>query len=87
MKIRNIYDQIRILVEKNMMGNNLNIDTLRFVKMFNFVTIRFQNYILNKRNEDAIRLMAPFLNIDEDLSVSENNENYNIYNLPEDFFD
>jgi len=87
MKVKEIRDQFRLLIEKNATNNKLNVDTARFILLFNFVTKRFQNYILEKRNEDAIRMLAPFLTLNKPLSVSEESETYTTYEKPEDYFE
>lgn len=88
MKIKEIYNQFRLLIEKNATNNKLNVDLARFILLFNFTTKRFQNYILEKRNEDAIRMLAPFLTLNKTLTeISEETSEYTTYKKPCDYFE
>ena len=85
MKITKLYYDFLLLVEKNATNNNLNVDKSRFVSLFNFTQIRYQSYLLDKRNEDAIRELSPFLKRNP-LSLVEQRPNINVYSLPKDYF-
>lgn len=85
MKITKLYYDFLLLVEKNATNNNLNIDKSRFVSLFNFTQTKYQSYLLDKRNEDAIRELSPFLKR-ETLLVQEQKPQINVYSLPKDYF-
>ena len=85
MKITKLYYDFLLLVEKNATNNNLNVDISRFVSLFNFTVIKYQSYLLEKRNEDAIRELSPFLKR-EYLKEVEKRPHLNIYSLPKDYF-
>ena len=85
MKITKLYYDFLLLVEKNATNNNLNVEISRFISLFNFTQTRYQSYLLDKRNEDAIRELSPFLKR-ETLSLVETKPNYNAYSLPKDYF-
>ena len=87
MKIKEIYSQFRLLIEKNATNNKLNVDTGRFILLFNLTTKRFQNYILEKRNDDSIRMLSPFLVLNKTLTESEKTETYATYAKPKDYFE
>lgn len=85
MRITKLYYEFLLLVEKNATNNNLNVDISRFVSLFNFTQLKYQSYLLDKRNEDAIRELSPFL---KRATLSDNGkyQNYNSYSLPKDYF-
>lgn len=87
MRIQQAYLDFLNLVEKNATNNNLDVDKSRFVDWFNFVSKKYQEKTLDKRNEDAIREMAPLLKYSESLELKEETEKYNIYERPSNFFD
>lgn len=87
MKLRKIYNEVKTLLEKNGTGNNLLIDEIRFVIYFNFLKNKIQTYFLDKRNEDAIRLMAPYLILNEELDQTESTELSTSFELPENYFE
>lgn len=87
MKLRKIYNEVKTLLEKNGSGNNLMIDEIRFVLYFNFLKNKIQTYFLDKRNEDAIRLMAPYLILNEQLDEVDSSDNSTTFSLPEDYFE
>lgn len=85
MRITKLYNDFLLLVEKNATNNNLNADVSRFISLFNFTTTRYQSYLLDKRNEDAIRELSPFLKR-ETLAKVDTQATYNAYSLPKDYF-
>lgn len=87
MKLRSILNEVRLLLEKNNSGNNLNLDEPRFVLYFNFVKDRVQNYLLDKRNDDSIRLLSKYLVLNEPLQEVDKESLYITYSLPENYFD
>lgn len=87
MRIKEIYSQFRLLVEKNATNNKLNVDIGRFILLFNLTTKKFQNYILEKRNDDSIRMLSPFLVLNKELKEKESTDTYATYIKPDDYFE
>lgn len=87
MKIKEIYSQFRLLIEKNATNNKLNVDIGRFILLFNLTTKKFQNYILEKRNDDSIRMLSPFLVLNKELKENESTDIYTTYKKPDDYFE
>ena len=87
MKLRQIFNEVRLLLEKNYSGNNLNLDEGRFVIYFNFIKDRVQSYLLDKRSDDSIRLLSKYLVIEEPLREVDEENLYTTYSLPENYFD
>lgn len=87
MKLLQIYDDVRLLVEKNKTNSNLNLDISRFVIYFNLAKTRLQTYFLEKRNEDAIRLMAPYLLLNISLTEVSDEGLFQTFELPDDYFE
>lgn len=87
MKTLKMFQEVKLLLEKNRTNDNLYLDEIRFVLYYNFLKDKIQSYFLDKRNEDAIRLMAPFLNLDTNLIQDSETEYSQTFSLPEDYFD
>ena len=87
MKIEEAYIRFVDIVNRNMTNNNVNVDKIRFIFLFNSASIKYLSWILEKRNEDVIRQVAPFLVLDSGLSVLEKQTQFDKYILPKDYFD
>ena len=87
MKIEEAYLQYINLVNRNATNNKVNVDKPRFILMFNDIFNRYVEWILEKRNEDAIRYIAPLLVPNKKLSKVGSKHTYDDFNLPEDYFD
>lgn len=87
MKIKKIFLDVKQLLEKNLTNNNLYIDEARFVNYFNFVKNKIQNYYLNKRDGDEIRFMSPYLIKKDNLIETEDEDYFQTFSLPDDYFD
>lgn len=87
MRIKEIQSEFRLLIEKNATNNKLNVSTGRFILLFNLTTKRFQNYILEKRNEDSIRMLSPFLILNHKLNVKDETDTYTTFEKPVDYFE
>lgn len=81
-----MYEIFLNMVEENNTNNNLHIDKQRFVTWFNSISPKYQSYVLDKRNEDAIREMAPLLR-KEKLALVESLSTYDEFLNPDDYFD
>lgn len=87
MKIEEAYIRFVDIVNRNMTNNNVNVDKIRFIFLFNSASIKYLSWILEKRNEDDIRQAAPFLILDSELKNLEKQTGFNKYKLPKDYFD
>lgn len=75
------------LVNRNATNNNLNVDKARFVQDFNLEQLRYLDWILNKKNEDAIRTIAPLLEVNKALELEASHNNLCEYSLPKNYRD
>ena len=87
MKIEEAYIRFVDIVNRNMTNNNVNVDKIRFIFLFNSASIKYLSWILEKRNEDDIRQVAPFLVLDSALKVADMQPEFDKYKLPKDYFD
>lgn len=87
MKIEEAYIRFVDIVNRNLTNNNVNVDKIRFIFLFNSASIKYLSWILEKRNEDDIRQIAPFLVLDSGLSVLEKQTQFDKFSLPKDYFD
>ena len=87
MKIEEAYIRFVDIVNRNLTNNNVNVDKIRFIFLFNSASIKYLSWILEKRNEDDIRQIAPFLVLDSGLSVLEKQIQFDKFSLPKDYFD
>lgn len=87
MKIEEAYIRFVDIVNRNLTNNNVNVDKIRFIFLFNSASIKYLSWILEKRNEDDIRQIAPFLILDSGLSVLEKQTQFDKFSLPKDYFD
>lgn len=74
-------------VNRNLTNNNINVDKPRFVLLYNDVRNRYIEWILNKRNEDAIRYVAPLLKPNVKLDKISEKHTYDDFKIPDDYFD
>lgn len=87
MKIDHAYLQFINLVNRNLTNNNVNVDKARFVLLYNDISKRYVEWILEKRNEDVIRYIAPLLTLNKKLAKVGETISHDSYKLPTDFFD
>lgn len=87
MEINQAYIQFLSLVNRNLTNNKINVDKARFILLFNEVSPRFVEWVLEKRNEDVIRDVSILLIPDKVLTSVGSNNSSESYQLPEDFFD
>lgn len=87
MKIEEVYLRFVDIVNRNLTNNNVNVDKIRFIFLFNSAAIKYLSWVLEKRNEDDIRQVAPFLILDSELKASDKQFQFNKYELPKDYFD
>jgi len=73
-------------VNRNATNNNTNVSLDRFVKMFNNVQNRYVEWVLEKRNEDAIRDIQLLLQKDVPLVFDKKDVRYTSYGLPDNYF-
>lgn len=87
MKIENAYLQFVNQVNRNLTNNNVNVDRPRFIMLFNDISNRYVEWILEKRNEDAIRYISILLETNKKLKKEGSRHNYDEFELPKDYFD
>ena len=82
-----LYIEFIDLVEENATNNNLDASKELFVSLYNSTSLQYLEWILEKRNEDAIRYVSPLLILKEKLQLESSKPTHDNYKLPEDFFD
>lgn len=87
MTIDQAYFEFVQLVNRNATNNNANIDKPRFVHLYNSVQTKYVEWILEKRNDDTIRYVSPLLVKGKELAKTGKGDQYDIFELPTDFFD
>jgi len=87
MKIEEAYLLFVNQVNRNLTNNNINVDKPRFILLFNDIILRYVEWILEKRNEDAIRYVSPLLKLDKKLSKVGSEITHDKFKLPDDYFD
>lgn len=75
------------LVNRNATNNNISVDKPRFIILFNTVLNKYVEWVLEKRNEDAIRYVAPLLSLEVPLELSSKKEKFDEFKLPTNYFD
>lgn len=87
MTIEQAYLQWLQLVDRNLTNNNISADKPRFIMAFNSLQNRYLEWLLEKRNEDAIRYASPLLEPNKNLQKSASTPSYESFDLPTDYFD
>jgi hypothetical protein len=87
MKIEEAYLRFLNQVNRNLTNNNINVDRPRFVLLFNDIANRYLEWILEKRNEDAIRYVSPLLVLDSEIPKVSSSPRHDDFELPKDYFD
>lgn len=75
------------LVNRNATNNNISVDKPRFILLFRTVLNKYVEWILEKRNGDDVRYIAPLLSLEVPLTISSKKEQFDEFELPEDYFD
>lgn len=87
MTIEQAYLQFVNQVNRNLTNNNINVDKPRFILLYNDIRNRYIEWVLEKRNEDAIRYIAPLLKPNVKLNKIGTKHTYDDFTIPEDYFD
>ena len=87
MKINDAYLLFINQVNRNLTNNNISVDKPRFILLYNDIRNRYIEWILEKRNEDAIRYISPLLKLNKPLSKVSSSSTHDDFKLPEDYFD
>ena len=87
MNIEEAYLQFVNQVNRNLTNNKINVDKPRFVLLYNNIANRYIEWILEKRNEDAIRYISPLLVPRKKLVKEGSHHTYDSFILPDDYFD
>jgi len=82
-----IYEQFIIKINKNAQTDFVQCDRGRFVVLYNEAQIKYEESILQKRNEDEIRYVQKFVVPNSNLTVEFSENNYSLFKLPENYFD
>ena len=86
MKIITAYEKYLLRIEKNGTNDNVATNKGTFVELYNSSALRYEAYILEKKNEDDIRQIAPLL-VTSNRVLGEKENDYYVFELPKDLFD
>lgn len=81
-----VYESFIVKVNSNAQTDNISVDRGRFTKLFNEASNKFVEWTLDKKNEDDIRYIQVLLTTKEEVQ-SETKSNYQLFDLPKNFFD
>lgn len=81
-----IYESFIIKANENAQTDNIAVDKARFANLYNEASIKFVEWVLEKKNEDEIRYLAPVLGT-KSLPAKDTNKKRVLFELPEDFLD
>jgi hypothetical protein len=87
MTTEQIYEQFIIKINKNAQTDFVHCDRGRFVVLYNEAQIKYEESILQKKNEDEIRYAEKFVVPNLNLSEKTSEDNYSLFELPENYFD
>lgn len=87
MKVEDAYLQFVNQVNRNLTNNNINVDKPRFVLLFNDIQNRYVEWVLEKRNEDAIRYVQALLVPNKKLVKLGSKHIFDEFTLPDNYFD
>lgn len=87
MTIEEAYTRFVTMVNRNLTNNNISVDKPRFILLFNDISNRYVEWVLDKRNEDEIRYISPLLILDKPLTYTSKTSTYANYELPDNYFD
>lgn len=87
MKAEELYYELHLLINKNNNNRSINIEKPHFVTLFNREYDKWLYDVLNKKNNDSsINDLQELLVTDLPLNPLQITPNYNIYKLPNNFF-
>lgn len=82
-----LYYELHLLVNKNNSQNNINIEKPHFIQLFNREFDKWLYQVINNKNkDDSVNDLQELLITNKLLELVEKKETYNIYALPDDFF-
>ena len=87
MTINQAYQEFGQIVNRNLTNNKSNVDKARFILLYNNFRTKYVEWMLEKRNEDRLRYVAPLLMMDTSLVKGAMKSDHEDFTLPEDFFD
>jgi hypothetical protein len=85
--IEEAYVTFLSLVNRNATNNNVNVDKSRFIMFFRDVELRFYDWVLKNRHNDTIRQARHLLVPRKKLQSESEEDKYDLYSLPEDYFE
>lgn len=86
MTIQETYIEFLSMVNRNATNNRTNVDKPRFVMLYNRIQNKYVEWVLEKRNEDAIRDIQKILVKNFPVTQVESKETYTKYGLPSNYF-
>lgn len=86
MTAQDVIDKFREKANKNGINDNISADRFRVILAINEAQNKFVEWVLEKKNEDDIRLIQHLLK-EEKLKESNKTENSSYFDLPPDYFD
>lgn len=87
MKIEEAYLRYVNLVNRNATNNNLSVDKPRFVMNFNDMSVRYVQWMLEKRNDDSLRNLSKVLVVDQPLQAGPSDSSKSQFELPDNYLD
>ncbi len=87
MKIEEIYLKFLQKVNRNLRNDNISVDRGRFVFLINEAMLRRCEYLLDKKNEDDIRMLQRLVTYEHELKDVKKSGGVQSYKLPVDFMD
>lgn len=87
MKIQEAYVKFLTLVNRNATNNNINVDRARFIMLFRDIELRFYDWVLKNRDSDEIRQVGHLLVPRKKLNKNSELDIYDLYDIPEDYFE
>jgi hypothetical protein len=82
-----LVEKIREKLNKNSTNDNIEFDEPRIIIAINEAQNKFTEWILEKKNEDDVRLIQHLLIPDKVLKEVSKTENSHYFELPKDYFD
>jgi hypothetical protein len=87
MKIADALLRFKQYVESNMTDSNISTDRPRFILLYNAAQDRYLENVLDKRNDDGIRVISKLLVVDKPLGKVGDKKTHSSFSLPKDYFD
>ena len=86
MLIQDVYLKLIEKVNKNDVNENYSMDEARFIQLINEAQNKYVEHLLQKRNEDDIRIIQKLLTKGKQLKKKSIVENHSDFELPDNYF-